>query len=288
MALTIVSGLVYTLGYGVAKAVQTETGLSPWQMAFLRYAILLVAAALLLPFLPRPAERLRSFIAPPAARTQRVAGFWLGASSLLALAAYQRLPLAEGTVLGFTMPLFLVALAPLMLKERVPLSRWLAVLTGFVGVVIVARPGFGGSDATNWAALLQVGTALAYAFYQIIARQARAVATPWSLTMQSALVGVVLLGPAMPAVWTPLSPLVIAAGASFTALMSAGQVLLVMALRRAEVSALGPWHYVKITWALGLDLAVFASTPDAWAVVGGLVILGANVWLLRKGGPSGG
>jgi len=247
-----------------------------------------LAAALLLPFLPRPAERLRSFIAPPAARTQRVAGFWLGASSLLALAAYQRLPLAEGTVLGFTMPLFLVALAPLMLKERVPLSRWLAVLTGFVGVVIVARPGFGGSDATNWAALLQVGTALAYAFYQIIARQARAVATPWSLTMQSALVGVVLLGPAMPAVWTPLSPLVIAAGASFTALMSAGQVLLVMALRRAEVSALGPWHYVKITWALGLDLAVFASTPDAWAVVGGLVILGANVWLLRKGGPSGG
>jgi len=286
--LTLASGLTYTVGYAVAKAVQLESGISPWQVAFLRYALLLGAAVVALPFLRRPAEGVRLLLAPPAARAQRLAGFWLGASSLCALAAYRLLPLAEGTVLGFTMPLFLVTLAPLMLKERVPGSRWVAVAVGFAGVVLMARPGFSGNSGETIGALLQVGTALSYALYQIVARQARAVATPVSLTVQAALVGVVLLAPAMPFVWTAPSAGAWLAAAAFTALMSVGQVLLVMALRRAEVSALGPWHFVKITWALGLDLVLFARVPDAWALLGGAVILSANVWLLRRGGPSGG
>lgn len=279
--LVVLSGLLYTSGYVVAKLLSPR--IDALQITFLRCALLLAVAAAASPLLPSPAAAWRRALFPPRARAMRLAGVGLIGSSVLTILAYARMPVVEVSAIAFTGPIILTALAGPILGERVGLRRWTAVGLGFLGVVAVLRPGLA---AFQPAAGLALAGQFAYAAYQIVARRLRGEADAVDLTLQSALVGTVMTGLAMPLVWSAPGRLDWAMLVGFAILQAAGQWALAAALQRAEIAGLQPWQYVKLAWALGFDLLLFGLVPGPLAVAGIALIL-AGTALAARGAPAG-
>ena len=283
--LTLAAGLLYTLGYAVAKILSAT--LDPVQITFLRSAVVLVAAIAWLPRLADPAGAVRRLVAPPQARDQRLAAAMLILSTTLAVIGYALVPVTEASALGFTAPIILVVLGALVLKEKVSPRRWVAVALGFAGMVAVVRPG---GELFTWAAIMPVAAALTYALYQVMTRRIRGVANEWDVTLQGALAGVVLLAPAMPLLWRAPGAGDLALVAVYAAVQTAALLCIAGAVRRAEVSGLAPWHYSRIVFALALDAILFARVPEAWALAGcGFIAAGGLVlaWPRRAPPPGG-
>lgn len=272
--LTLAAGALYTLGYAIARLLSAT--LDPVQITFLRSVVVLAAAALWLPRLADPAGAVRRLVFPPRARDQRLAALALIVSTTIAVLGYALVPVTEASALGFTAPVILVVLGALVLRERVDARRWAAVLLGFGGMLLVVRPGGG---LFSWAAAVPVVAALIYALYQVLTRRIRDVATEWDVTLQGALAGVVLLGPAMPVLWRAPDAAALALVALYAAVQTAALLCLAGAVRRAEVSGLAPWHYARIVFALGLDAVLFARFPDGWALAGCGLIAAAGLVL---------
>lgn len=279
--LTLAAGLLYTLGYAVAKILSAS--LDPVQITFLRSAVVLVAAIAWLPRLADPAGAVRRLLAPPQARDQRLAAAMLILSTTLAVIGYALVPVTEASALGFTAPIILVVLGALVLKEKVSPRRWVAVALGFAGMVAVVRPG---GELFTWAAVMPVAAALTYALYQVMTRRIRGVANEWDVTLQGALAGVVLLAPAMPFLWRAPDMGAVLLTLVYAGVQTAALLCLAGGVRRAEVSGLAPWHYSRIVFALALDAMLFARIPGIWALAGcGLIAAGGLVlaWPRRRG-----
>jgi drug/metabolite transporter (DMT)-like permease len=280
-ALVVLSGLLYTTGYVTAKLLAGR--IDAMQLTFLRCALLLAAFVATIPFGPTPTASWRRLLFPPRARDMRLAGLGVIGSSILAILAYARMPVVEVSAIGFMGPIILTALAGPVLGERVGPRRWVAVLLGFAGMLVVLRPGMAGFQP---AALLALGGQFAYAGYQIVARRLRGEANARDITLQSAIVGAAMTLPAMPFLWvapTGVEWLMIGA---FAAVQAIAQVALAMALQRAEMAGLQPWQYVKLAWALGFDLLLFGLAPDIAAALGIALILAGTALAAAKRAPG--
>ena len=278
--LTLAAAALYPLGYAVAKLLSAT--LDPVQITFLRSAIVLAAAALWLPRLADPAGAVRRLLSPPRAKDQRIAAVALIVSTTVAVLGYALVPVTEASALGFTAPIILVVLGAVVLREKVSTRRWTAVALGFAGMLLVVRPG---GELFTWAAAVPVTSALIYALYQMLTRRIRDVANEWDVTLQGALVGVVMLGPAMPFLWRAPDAAALALVVAYAAVQTAALLCLAGAVRRAEVSGLAPWHYSRIIFALGFDALLFARFPDGWALGGcGLIAVAGLVlaWPRRR------
>ncbi|MEO3474345.1 DMT family transporter [Roseomonas sp. CAU 1739] len=279
--LTLGAGLLYTLGYAIAKILSGS--LDPVQITFLRSVLVLAGAALWLPRLADPAGALRRLIRPPQAMGQRLAAGMLILSTTLAVLGYSLVPVTEASALGFTAPIILVLLGALVLRETVTPRRWVALGFGFAGMLAVVRPG---GELFTWAAAVPVSAALSYALYQVMTRRIRGVADEWDATLQGALAGVVLLAPVMPWLWRVPDIAALALVGLYAAVQTAALLCIAGAVRRAEVSGLAPWHYSRIVFALLLDALLFARVPGAWALLGcALIAVGGLVlaWPRRAG-----
>ena len=150
-------------------------------------------------------------------------GAALVASAVLAMIGYGQLPVTTATAFSYTTPLLVTVLAATLLRERIPFQRWVAVGIGFAGVLVIVHPASGGASGAGH--LIGVGAALGsailYAIQQMIIRHSRDTMTTADVVAQAAIVGLVLLGGAMPFVWrsVPLSAmlLILAATAAQTA-----------------------------------------------------------------------
>lgn len=272
--LTVAAGLLYTLGYAIAKILAAT--LDPVQITFLRSAVVLVGAAAWLPRLPDPAGALRRLLAPPRAWDQRLAAAVLVGSSALAVVGYWLVPVTEASALGFTAPIILVLLGAGLLREKVTPRRWIALALGFGGMLLVVRPG---GELFSWTAAVPVSAALTYALYQVMTRRIRGVADEWDATLQGALAGVVLLGPAMVVLWRAPGPGDLALVVVYGAVQTAALLCIAGAVRRAEVSGIAPWHYSRIVFALAFDAILFGRVPGAFALAGCLLIAAGGLVL---------
>lgn len=272
--LTLGAGLLYTLGYALAKILSGS--LDPVQITFLRSAIVLAGAAAWLTRSADPAGAIRRLLAPAQAKDQRLAAAMLILSTTLAVFGYSLVPVTEASALGFTAPIILVVLGALVLREKVSPRRWVAVALGFAGMLVVVRPG---GELFTWAAVMPVSGALTYALYQVMTRRIRGVANEWDATLQGALAGVVLLAPAMPWLWRAPGAADLALALLYAAVQTAALLCLAGAVRRAEVSGLAPWHYSRIVFALGLDALLFARVPGVWALAGCALIAAGGLVL---------
>ncbi len=278
--LVVLSGLLYTVGYVTAKLLAGR--IDAMQLTFLRCALLLAAFVATIPFGPNPAASWRRLLFPPRARDMRLAGLGVIGSSIMAILAYARMPVVEVSAIGFMGPIILTALAGPVLGERVGLRRWVAVLLGFAGMLVVLRPGMAGFQP---AALLALGGQFAYAGYQIVARRLRGEADARDITLQSAIVGTAMTLPAMPFFWVAPTGVEWLMIGGFATVQAVAQVALAMALQRAEMAGLQPWQYVKLAWALGFDLLLFGLSPDLVAALGIAFIL-AGTALAAKPAPG--
>ncbi len=196
---------------------------------------------------------------------------------------YVHLPLVTVTALGFTMPLFLTLLAIPVLGEKVGWRRWLAVLVGFCGVLLMVRPEQGTTD-TQWLALaLCLLGALAWALAMItIRKMGQAGESGVAIVFWFAFFSSVLAGIAMIPVWVWPSPTQWALLAGIGLVSAIAQIMMTDAYRKGEASLLAPFEYSAIIWTTALGALIWAEMPDAWDFFGILILVGAGLYIWHR------
>ena len=201
-------------------------------------------------------------------------------STALNFVALQFLQLDEALSILFSTPFIVAILCGPLLGEWVGWRRWIAISVGFIGVLLVARPGFGGLHP---AALLSLGSAVCYAFYTISTRILARSDSSETTLFYSNLVGALAMLPVVPFVWsTPSSWLVMLLMLAIGAFGSFGHYLLIRGHRLAPASALAPFIYTQIVWTTTLGFLVFGDVPHRWTIVGGLIVVGSGLYLLYR------
>jgi drug/metabolite transporter (DMT)-like permease len=201
-------------------------------------------------------------------------------STALNFFALRYLQLDEALAILFSTPFLVALLCGPLLGEWVGWRRWAAISVGFLGVLLVARPGFGGLHP---AALLSFGSAVCYALYVISTRVLARTDSSETTLFYSNLVGAVAMLPIIPFVWTrPDNAFVVALMVLIGALGSGGHYLLICGHRLAPASTLAPFIYTQMVWTTTLGFLVFGQVPHRWTIIGGLVVIASGLYLLNR------
>jgi drug/metabolite transporter (DMT)-like permease len=201
-------------------------------------------------------------------------------STILNFMAFRWLQLDEALAILFSTPFLVAVMAGPFLGEWVGWRRWTAICVGFIGVLVVIRPGLGGM---HWAALLSVGSALCYAVYNIATRLLSRTDSSETTLLYSNMVGALVMLPVLPFVWTPpaslLDVVLMVAVGGFGAL---GHFLLIVAHRMAPASVLSPFIYTQLLWASTLGFLVFGNVPSHWTLAGASIVIASGLYLLYR------
>lgn len=195
--------------------------------------------------------------------------------------ALQKMPLAETTAINFLAPTFIALFASSLLGEQIGTLGWAAVVTGFVGVLLIARPG---SGLDMWGILFALGAAAANAAYQVLSRLLASTETAITLLFYTALVGTIVFGLALPWFWENKAPtnteiiLFLCMGA-FGGL---GHYLFTLAYRHAPASVLAPMTYLQLLWAGLLGWIIFDTVPDGLGILGMVIIATSGLLVAFK------
>ena len=258
-ALWLVSGgFIFTSTSAMIRLLSTQ--IESVQTAFFRAAISVI---LLLPMIA--AGRVKPW------HSKRIAGhFWrtaMGtASMVLGFYAVSMLPLADATAIAFSQPLFSVVVAALILGEKVRWRRWSATIIGFAGVLVMARPGEG---SLQLGALVALANAATVALSILLVRRLSDSETPLMILTQFAIFSTILL--TVPAVlvwrWPDLWGWVLAFGIALSA--TVGQYFWVQAFKSGEMSAVAPFEYMRLPFAVFVGWLIWGEMPVIWTYVGG-------------------
>jgi drug/metabolite transporter (DMT)-like permease len=209
-------------------------------------------------------------------------------STAIYITALASTSLPTAAAISFTGPLIVTALSPFLLGERIGIRRWVAVMAGFLGALIIVRPGLG---VQHWAAFLVFGSAATSALYQILTRKLAAHDPAETSITYIALAGFLLTSVALPFYWT--TPSTVSDGLVFVGLGvfgGFGHYFLVRAYELAPASFISPFNYGQLIGTTVLSYAVFGQLPDLWTWVGSFIIVASGLFILRrerKRAPSG-
>lgn len=205
-------------------------------------------------------------------KQQVLRGFLLFASSLLAFYSLKYLPVGEFTAILLLIPLLITLLAAWMLGERVRRLRWLLVMGGFAGTLVIIRPG---SDYFGWAMLLPLLMVLVSTAFQLLTSRMTRTESMITMHFYTGWVGTILATLVLPLAWQmPPNALVWLQLLLMGALASAGHVLLIKAYLHAPAATLTPYMYTQIGFGVLGGWMVFGHVPDGWTLVGmGMVAL---------------
>jgi drug/metabolite transporter (DMT)-like permease len=203
-------------------------------------------------------------------------------STFLFFSAIKFVPIAKAASISFTAPLIVVLLSGPMLGEKVTLSRILAVLVGFVGVLVVIRPGF---EVFQWASLLIVGSASCYAVYQVLTRRVAGTDSPETSVVYSVLVGAVLMSLIVPFSWkTPESWTDALLLGSLGVFGGLGHYCVARAMTYAPANFVSPFQYWQMIGSVAIGYLLFAEIPDVFTWLGASLIIGAGIYIGIWGG----
>jgi drug/metabolite transporter (DMT)-like permease len=202
------------------------------------------------------------------------------ASTALNFFALRYLQLDQAIAIIFSTPFIVAALGGPILGEWIKWRRWAAIIVGFCGVLLVARPGAGGIHP---AALLSAMGAICYAVYSILTRILSRSDSNETTNFYSNLVGAILVSIVVPFVWTPQSdPTIIILMCAMGLFSGLGHYLLIVGHRLAPASVLAPFIYTEIVWMIGLGYLVFGDIPNSWTLGGAAVVTASGLYLLYR------
>jgi drug/metabolite transporter (DMT)-like permease len=190
------------------------------------------------------------------------------------------IPMTTATTIFFTGPLLVVALAVPLLGERVGVRRWMAVLVGFVGALVIIRPG---ADSMDWATLLILASAFFYALYQILTRRAADYDDFRVSAVYTILIALVVSSVAVPFYWeTPIGWLDWLVFGGLGILGGLGHLFVIKAYEHAPASVIGPFDYGQLIGATIIGYLVFAEFPDLWTWAGAAIIIVSGIYIARR------
>jgi drug/metabolite transporter (DMT)-like permease len=215
-------------------------------------------------------------------RTDRLAlhilrGAVLVASGTCFFSALKYLPIAEATALNYMSPILVTLMAGWLLGEKLTRPRWAFVIAGFVGMLLIVRPG---TEVLHPAAFFALAAAALYATFQILTRK-MAGESIMVLLFFPGLVGTVLASVVVPffhyQAWYPVSDVLLFLGIGIMGFI--GHLLFIRAFQVASASAIAPFTYMQLVWSTLAGWVVFGSFPDGWTLSGIVVIAGSGVVL---------
>ncbi|MDP9894149.1 drug/metabolite transporter (DMT)-like permease [Variovorax boronicumulans] len=213
-------------------------------------------------------------------RYQLLRGALLLVSSTLAFLSLRYMPLAEFTSIVLIAPLVITLLAATTLKEYVSPLRWALVAGGFIGTLVILRPG---GEAFSWAILLPIGLVLTNAWFQVLTSKLAQTENPLTMHFYTGWVGALIASLALPFVWTALPSWEWWALLCLMGFMgTVGHFILILAYQRAPASTLTPYLYVQIAFAMLGGWLVFSQVPDRYSLIGISMIAvcgAAGAWL---------
>lgn len=207
---------------------------------------------------------------------QLVRGGLLLAATALFFFALSTMPQATVLALFFVSPAVVTVLAPSLLGERVGAWRVVAVLVGFLGVVLILRPGAG---VIGWGAAFAMGAGVIHGFYMMFTRRLAGSAPPLVTLGYTAVLGAVVMSLVMPFVWVRPALADLAVLALLGVLAAAGHFLLIKAFDHAPATWLAPIGYAEMVTAVIYGYLAYGHLPDALTWLGIAVIVGAGVWI---------
>ena len=187
--------------------------------------------------------------------------------------------MAKALTLAFIAPLVTTALSTIILGEKVGIKRWSAVIVGFLGSLIVIRPGL---IEFNLATLAALGTGFFYGVYLIITRKLHTVDNPLLTLLITGVVGAIISSLFVPIIWINLSQsqwFWLALMGIFACL---GHLLLIYSLRYADASKLAPFGYFEIVTTIILGYYFFEDFPDIWTFTGLFIIIFSGIYILKR------
>lgn len=189
------------------------------------------------------------------------------------------LPLAEVSVLAAVNPLIVTALSAPILGEKVGVRRWIGVVVGFLGVLVILRPG---SAIFQAAALLPLVGAFGYAINQLTTRRLGRIDHPLTTVFYTALLGCVIMTAVVPFVWVTPDPAGWGLMAVIGVLSLGGNIAGTKAFQVAAAAVVTPFNYSALIWATLFGFFVFGDLPDGGTVAGALVIVASSLYVLRR------
>lgn len=271
--LTICAGVaLLVINDAIAKLLTDRY--TPIQIVFLRnlIAVPLIGTVILTAF---GAASLRT----KHLRLHALRGALMVAGASLYFTALIYMPLAEATALVFSAPIFITALSVPLLGEHVGWRRWGAVLLGFVGVLVIVRPG---SAAFQLSAILPVGTALCYAIFMISARWIDRAEGLWTMMLFAMLFPMIYAAPFAVMNWTPVLQGDLVLFVAIAVSGSLGLALIGQAFRMAPAAIVAPFDYTALIWATGLGWLIWGDVPMAWTILGAAIIAASGIIIIRR------
>jgi drug/metabolite transporter (DMT)-like permease len=266
--LTMLAMLCFAVMDAISKSLVTEYAVG--QLMWVRYALLCLFAW----FVVRR-RGLRAVIRSRRPGLQIFRSLVAVIEGAMFVLAFRYLPLADTHAVAATSPLIVIALGVLFLGERAGLARWLAVAAGFVGVLLIVRPGF---RTLDWPLLIPLAGALLWGAYQILTRLSARSDSSDTTLVWSAFIAFVATSFIGPFEWhwpDATSALLMLATGILGSLAHYG---LIRALDYAEASAIQPYSYTLLVWVTVLGVLVFGDFPDGWTILGATIVVASGLY----------
>ena len=187
--------------------------------------------------------------------------------------------MAKALTLAFVGPLVTTALSSVLLNEKVGYKRWIAVIIGFSGTLIVMRPGL---IEVNLASISAVGTGVFYGFYVIITRKLHSTDSPLLTLLITGLVGAIIASFFVPFAWINPTPIQWSWMALMGIFACIGHILIILSLRYADASKLAPLSYFEIVTNIILGYYIFSDFPDKFTFIGLFVIIISGLYVFKR------
>ena len=262
------STVAFSIMHGLVRFVSEV--LPPFQIAFFRN---IFGLAFLLPLLMRSRFAIL--------RTKQIGlhalrGVINMAAMLMFFTALSISPIAKVTALGFTAPIFMAILAVLVLGERFRIYRWSAIFLGFVGMLIILRPGL---VAIDTGALLVIGSAVLWAVAMLIIKiQSRTESSLTIVAYMGIFLGVFSIAPAL-WVWQPFELQTLGLMVLIGLFGSIAQMAISESLKETDPTALMPFDFLKLIWTAMIGAWFFAEIPDMFTWIGATVIFSSGLFI---------
>lgn len=213
-------------------------------------------------------------------RLQIIRSCLLFASTVFNFFALRYLQLDQASVIAFMTPFIIAIFAGPLLGEWIGWRRWVAIIVGFLGVIVIARPGAGGIHP---AAILSIMSCIVYALYNITTRMLASHDSTATTMFYSSLVGFITASIPLPFVWTaPGDPWIIFGMVMTGVFGLLGHMLLIIAHRYAPAAILAPFIYTQIIWYAAGGFLVFGDVPNAFTLAGAAIIISSGLYLLYR------
>lgn len=251
----------------------TDT-LHPIQIVWSRQFGLLIGVLILLALRGATVLRTRN----PGLQIAR--GVLAASSATMFVVAISFVPLADAVAVSFVAPFIVTVLGALVLREPVGIRRWTAVTIGFVGALIVIRPGLG---VIHPAVMLVLVAALLFALRQVLSRVLSGADNVSTTVAYTALAGSFVLTIPLPFFWQwPTTGVEMVLLASIAVLAGMAELLVIKALEVAQAVVVAPLHYSLLIWGTMYGYLLFGQLPDLWTWTGALIIVTTGIYTLHR------